>query len=102
MFLARLSPHLAGVWQCKAKSLLIRAIGEIRGSNCRSQDGSESGSGSFPSAGGASDDRPRRQPGFPRPTGRSPSGTAKSLKLPATRFPFEASRLRGFSGPVLP
>ena len=32
-----LSPHLAGVWQCKAKSLLIRAIPEIRGSNCRFQ-----------------------------------------------------------------
>jgi hypothetical protein len=37
MFPARLSPHLAGVWKCKAKSLLIRVIGENRGSNCRFQ-----------------------------------------------------------------
>jgi len=32
-----LSPHIAGVWRCKAKSLLLRAIGEIRGPNCRFQ-----------------------------------------------------------------
>ena len=37
MFSAGLSPHLAGVRQCKAKSLLIRAIGEVRGFNCRFQ-----------------------------------------------------------------
>jgi hypothetical protein len=34
MLPAGLSPHHAGVWQCKANSLLIRAIIEIRGSNC--------------------------------------------------------------------
>jgi hypothetical protein len=37
MFPAGLSPHLAGVWQRKTKSLLIRAIRVIRGSNCRFQ-----------------------------------------------------------------
>ena len=37
MFPAGMSPHLAGVWQCKAKSLLLRAIAEIRGSNSRCQ-----------------------------------------------------------------
>ncbi len=45
---------------------------------------------------------PGVSPGFPRHKGRSPSGAPESLKLPAARSPFAASRLRGFSSPVLP
>ncbi len=38
MFPVGFRSHRAGVWRCKAKSLLIRAIGEIRGSNCQFKD----------------------------------------------------------------
>jgi hypothetical protein len=77
-----------------------RAMRNHSDSHSNSDSGCESAS--FPSAGGAKDDRPGRQPGFPRPKGRSPSGAAESLKLPATRFPFEASWLRGFAAFPVP
>ena len=78
--------------------------GSSRISGSSSKLGSESesvsipDSGPFPSAGGAADDSPGREPGFPRPDGQSPSGAAEPRS--STENPCRPSGGRSLFGPT--